>query len=111
MPLNARFTLTQEIGVGAMVSNWWWWMTRMMSPVFGTRSRHRLYPGQSARVHSSWKQVRVDFGVENLFDTFYSLPTGRLYRAGRPCSSTVFHGGSLFPGMGRSFYAGVNVSF
>jgi iron complex outermembrane receptor protein len=27
----------------------------------------------------TWKKVRVDFGVENLFDKFYYLPTGGAY--------------------------------
>ena len=26
-----------------------------------------------------WGNVRLDFGVENLFDTFYALPTGGAY--------------------------------
>jgi hypothetical protein len=39
-------------------------------------------PGYSLvnlRTSYSWKQVRVDFGVENLFDKFYYLPTGGAY--------------------------------
>ncbi len=46
------------------------------------------------RASHSWKTVRVDFGVENLFDKYYELPTGRrLHRAGyRPWGSTAYLG-------------------
>jgi hypothetical protein len=39
-------------------------------------------PGYSLvnlRTSYAWKQVRVDFGMENLFDKFYYLPTGGAY--------------------------------
>jgi hypothetical protein len=39
----------------------------------------RLRPGQPAHQLHAWKQVRVDFGIENLFDKFYYLPTGGAY--------------------------------
>ena len=61
---------------------------------------------------NSWKQVRLDLGVENLFDKFYTLPQGGAYTgqggtmmlAGAPWGTGV-------PGMGRSIYTGVNIKF
>jgi iron complex outermembrane receptor protein len=60
--------------------------------------------------------VRIDLGVENLFDTFYSLPLGGAYLGqGTTMTSTpvgsVPTWGTAVPGMGRSIYAGVKVTF
>jgi iron complex outermembrane receptor protein len=72
-------------------------------------------PGYSlvhARGSYSWKTVRLDFGVENLFDKFYYLPTGGAYTGqGTTMSMTGTPYGVAVPGMGRSIYAGVNVKF
>jgi iron complex outermembrane receptor protein len=64
----------------------------------------------------SWKQVRVDVGIENLFDKFYYLPTGGAYIGQGTTMSTAAVGvvpqwGTAVPGMGRSIYAGVNYKF
>lgn len=51
-------------------------------------------------------------GVENLFDKFYHLPTGGAYTG--QGSTMSLHGiewGVAVPGMGRSVYAGVTVTF
>jgi iron complex outermembrane receptor protein len=50
------------------------------------------------RTSYSWKQVRVDFGVENLFDKFYYLPTGGAYTGqGTTMSTNGIPGASPFP--------------
>ena len=60
----------------------------------------------------SWKTVRLDFGVENLFDKFYYLPTGGTYTGqGGTMSMNGIPWGIAVPGMGRSIYAGVNMKF
>ncbi|HOP16385.1 MAG TPA: TonB-dependent receptor [Gammaproteobacteria bacterium] len=112
MPLNARFTLTQEIGgwsngVELVVVD-------DKDDVSGVRNEVETsgYTLVNLRGSHSWKQVRVDFGVENLFDTFYSLPTGGAYTGqGTTMQLNGIPWGIAVPGMGRSFYAGVNVSF
>ena len=64
----------------------------------------------------SWKTVRLDFGIENLFDKFYYLPTGGAY-AGQgttmtnPALPNYPQWGTAVPGMGRSVYVGLNVTF
>ena len=64
------------------------------------------------RASHSWKRVRVDFGVENLFDKFYSLPTGGTYTGqGSTMQINGIPWGIAVPGMGRSVYAGLNVTF
>ena len=68
------------------------------------------------RAGYDWKHVRVDVGVENLFDTFYSLPLGGAY-VGQGTTMTTSPVGSVplwgtaVPGMGRSIYAGMKVAF
>ena len=60
----------------------------------------------------SWKQARVDFGVENLFDKLYGLPLGGAYVGqGTTMSATATPWGIAVPGMGRSFYLGLNYKF
>jgi iron complex outermembrane receptor protein len=59
-----------------------------------------------------WKQVRLDFGVENLFDRKYQLPLGGAYMGqGRTMSLNGIPWGIAVPGPGRSFYVGLNVKF
>jgi iron complex outermembrane receptor protein len=59
-----------------------------------------------------WKQARLDLGVENLFDRFYNPPLGGAYLGqGKTMSGTGVDWGLPVPGMGRSFYAGVTLSF
>ena len=64
------------------------------------------------RASHSWKQLRLDFGVENLFDRFYALPTGGAYLGqGTTMSMNGVPWGIAVPGMGRTFYVGANLKF
>jgi iron complex outermembrane receptor protein len=59
-----------------------------------------------------WKQARLDVGIENLLDKFYSHPLGGAYVGqGMTMSGTGVPWGVTVPGMGRSVYAGLNVKF
>jgi len=68
------------------------------------------------RLSHSWRDVRLDFGVENLFDRLYALPLGGAY-LGQGTTMTASPVGSVprwgtaVPGMGRSVHAGVTVKF
>ncbi|MBX3751652.1 MAG: TonB-dependent receptor [Opitutaceae bacterium] len=68
------------------------------------------------RLSHSWRDVRLDFGVENLFDRLYALPLGGVY-LGQGTTMTASPVGSVprwgtaVPGMGRSVHAGVTVGF
>ncbi|MBT0964126.1 TonB-dependent receptor plug domain-containing protein [Denitromonas iodatirespirans] len=60
----------------------------------------------------AWQQVRLDFGVENLFDKAYDQPTGGTYTGqGTTMGINSIPWGIAVPGAGRSLYAGVNVKF
>ncbi|MDZ4313993.1 MAG: TonB-dependent receptor, partial [Azonexus sp.] len=76
------------------------------------------YSLTNLRTSYSWKQVRLDFGIENLFDKAYAMPLGGAYLGqGRTMSinPAVTDGmigwGTAVPGMGRSIYAGFNLKF
>jgi iron complex outermembrane receptor protein len=59
-----------------------------------------------------WKQVRLDFGIDNLFDRFYNHPQGGAYVGqGMTMAGTAVPWGVRVPGMGRSFNVGVTVKF
>ena len=116
MPLNGKFSLTHQSGGWANAIEF-----------IGVQGKHDVsgarneiatagYSLTHLRGSYSWKTVRVDFGVENLFDRYYALPTGGAYTGqGRTMSLNPADGtmpwGIAAPGMGRSFYAGLNLKF
>jgi iron complex outermembrane receptor protein len=112
MPLNAKMAVTQTMGSWSNSAELV--MVQAKDDVSTVRNEIKT-PGYSlvhARGSYSWKTVRLDFGVENLFDKFYYLPTGGAYTGqGTTMSMTGTPYGVAVPGMGRSIYVGVNVKF
>ena len=112
MPLNARLTLSHALGS---------WSNAV--ELVGVKAKHKVSdvrneletPGYSLvnlRASYSWKQLRVDFGIENLFDKRYYLPLGGAYVGqGTTMGINAVPWGIAVPGMGRSFYTGLNVKF
>lgn len=116
MPLNAKLTLTHSYG------GW-----DSSAELVGVQAKTRVsdvrnevetsgYGLVNVRTSYSWKQARVDFGVENLFDRFYRLPLGGAYLGqGTTMTSApvgiVPRWGNVVPGMGRSIYVGMNLQF
>ena len=112
MPLNATFALTQELGDWRNSLE----MVTVQAKNDGSDVRNEIetagYTLFNLRLSHSWDQVRLDMGVENLADKFYYLPTGGAYTAqGRTMSMNDIAWGTAVPGMGRSYYTGVTVSF
>ena len=112
MPLNAKLAVTQKMGGWDNGAEWV--MVSAKDQVSDMRNEIKT-PGYSLvnlRGSYSWKSVRLDFGVENLFDKFYDLPTGGAYTGqGTTMSINAVPYGIAVPGMGRSVYLGVNVKF
>ncbi len=118
MPLNAKLALTQQIAG---------WDNAI--EVVGVAAKHKVsevrnemetsgYSLINLRFSHAWRQVRVDFGVENLFDRYYEMPLGGAYLGQGTTMTTaatptgvIPMWGTPVPGMGRSLYAGVNVKF
>jgi len=112
MPLNAKLTLTQQHegwdnGIELVMVN-------AKDKVSDVRNEIKT-PGYSIvnlRASYSWQKVRVDFGVENLFNRSYSLPLGGAYTGqGTTMSQTGITWGIPVPGAAQSLYAGVNYKF
>lgn len=112
MPLNARLTLTQKRGGwdnGVELV-----MVKAKNNISDVRNEIKT-PGYglvNLRGSYTWKQARVDFGVENLFDKLYYPPTGGAYTGqGMTMSFNAIPWGITVPGMGRSVYTGLTYAF
>ncbi len=116
MPLNSKLALNQNMGgwnnSAELV------LVQAKTTVSATRNEIKT-PGYglvNLRGSYAWKQVSVNFGVENLLDKFYYLPTGGAYTGqGTTMTNPVLPNypqwGTAVPGMGRSFYTGLNYKF
>lgn len=116
MPLNVKLTLTHQHG--GWDSALEWFAAQSKNDVSAVRNEQETsgYNLVNLRTSYSWKQVRVDFGVENVFDKFYYLPLGGAYVGQGTTMTTNPVGavplwGTLVPGAGRSIYAGINYKF
>lgn len=118
MPLNAKLTLTQKMG--GWSNGLEWVMVDSKKNISDARNEIKTagYNLVNLRSSYSWKQIRVDFGVENLFDKLYALPLGGAYVGqGTTMTTALVPTGSVplwgtaVPGMGRSINAGVTVKF
>ncbi len=112
MPLNARLALVQRLGR--------WTNTVEARLVAGkhdvSKVRNEVETGGYSlfdlRTSYAWKRVRLDAGIENLFDRLYSLPLGGVYLGqGTTMSVNGVPWGVAVPGMGRSVYAGLTYRF
>jgi iron complex outermembrane receptor protein len=116
MPLNAKLAVTQKMG--GWDNSLELVAVKAKTDVNAMRNEVPT-PGYSLvhlRTSYAWKTVRLDFGVENLFDKFYYLPTGGAYvgqgtTMTNPALPNYPQWGTAVPGMGRSVYVGLNVKF
>ncbi|TXH29190.1 MAG: TonB-dependent receptor, partial [Elusimicrobia bacterium] len=111
MPLNGKLTLTQKLG------GW----DSAIELVAATAKDHLSdvrneigtpgYGLTNLRTSYSWKQARIDFGIENVFDKLYYLPLGGAYTGqGNTMMLNGVPWGIAVPGMGRSAYLGVSLT-
>jgi iron complex outermembrane receptor protein len=116
MPLNAKLSLTQTQGGWINIAEVL--LVDAKTDVSQIRNEVKTsgYSLLNLRSSYAWKTVRLDVGIENVFDRLYSTPLGGAYvgqgvtmppgaGAGRPAWGTAV------PGMGRSIYAGISVQF
>lgn len=112
MPFNGKLTFTHQY------SNW----SNAIELVGVTRKsdvssvRNEIHTKgyflTNLRTSYTWKNVRIDLGVENLFDRLYYLPLGGAYTGqGTTMGINSIPYGIAVPGMGRSVYAGLNIKF
>ncbi|NTW82254.1 MAG: TonB-dependent receptor [Chlorobiaceae bacterium] len=112
MPLNTRVALQQKYGDWSNTLE----LVAVKSKTDVSLPRQELFtPGYSLVNWSgsyTYKNLRFDFGVDNIFDRFYYLPLGGAYTGqGMTMSITGIPYGIAVPGMGRSVYVGINCKF
>lgn len=111
MPLNAKLALAHRL------RNWRNTVEIQMvdakTDVADVRKEMQTdgYALLNLRSSYEWKLVRLDVGIDNVFDTFYNHPLGGAYLGQGATMGTGVPWGTPVPGMGRSIYAGVNVKF
>jgi iron complex outermembrane receptor protein len=112
MPLNLKLAVVQNLGN--------WTNTAEFQAVAAKKQvsqvRNEIQTGAyslfNLRSGYEWKQARLDIGIENVFNRFYSLPLGGAYLGqGASMSSNGIPWGVVVPGMGRSLNAALNVHF
>ena len=116
MPLNGKLALTHK--TGGWDNSLELVAVKAKTTVSSVRNEIRT-PGYglvNLRGSYSWNTVRLDFGIENLFDRLYFLPTGGAYvgqgtTMSNPMLPNYPQWGTAVPGMGRTLYAGVNLKF
>ena len=112
MPLNARLALTHRQGGWSGTAEW----VGVAGKDKVSRERNEMttagYGLLNLRASYAWKQVRLHFGIDNLFDRYYELPLGGAYMGqGQTMSGTGVPWGVRVPGPGRSFNVGLTASF
>ncbi|MBI5130459.1 MAG: TonB-dependent receptor plug domain-containing protein [Rhodopseudomonas palustris] len=114
MPINAKLALDHELGG---------WVSSAEVQLVGAKNdvsevRNELttpaYALLNLRTGYRWQNVRLDVGIDNVFDKFYTLPLGGAdlvdHRSVSMMGSSPIWGYAV-PGMGRSFNTRLTVSF
>ena len=111
MPLNATLSVVQQLAN---------WTNTAEVQLVGAKTdtsqvRNELktagYGLFNLRTSYAWKQARFDVGIENVFNKFYNYPLGGAYVGQGSTMGTAVPYGIPVPGIGRSLYAGVSVTF
>ncbi len=112
MPLNATFSLQHNLDHWTNILELE--LVENKNKVSAVRNEVTTAGYGLVNLRSSYqfKALRIDFGIENLFDKFYHHPLGGAYTGqGKTMSSTGVPWGVSVPGMGRSLYTGISYKF
>lgn len=112
MPLNGKLSVENRWGALTTVAELQ--LVAAKTNVSGVRNEIRTdgYSLLNLRSSYEWKYARLDVGVENLFDRYYSLPLGGAYVGQGPSmTSNGIPWGIPVPGRGRSINVSLNLHF
>jgi iron complex outermembrane receptor protein len=112
MPLNAKFSLVHSFETWTNTAE----VQLVAAKTEVSQVRNEVptagYGLVNLRSSYSWKRLRLDFDIENLFDRFYAMPLGGAYVGqGSSMTSNGVPWGIPVPGRGRSFNVALNLSF
>ena len=112
MPLNAKLALVQNWGVWSHTVE----VHLVAAKTDVSQVRNEIptagYGLFNWRTNVHWKEVRLDFGIENLFNRSYAQPLGGAYLGqGASMTSTGIPWGTVVPGMGRSINLALSMNF
>lgn len=112
MPLNGKLALENRWGALTTTAE----IQLVAAKTHLSRVRNEIqtdgYSLLNLRSSYEWKHARLDFGIENLFDRFYSLPLGGAYVGqGASMTSSGIPWGIPVPGRGRSINISLNMHF
>jgi len=112
MPLHGKVAVSQKLGHWTNTIE-----TRMVAAkddISQVRNEIKTGGFTLVNLHTSytWKKLRIDVGIDNLFDRYYALPQGGAYLGqGKTMSIKAVPWGVAVPGMGRSIYTSLNYKF
>lgn len=111
MPLNAKLSLQQKIDNWTNILEWQVVDAKSRTSSIRRELNTAGYALANLRSSYEFQRGRVDFGIENLTNRFYSLPLGGAYLGqGATMGMGVPHGTSV-PGVGRSVYISGTLKF
>ena len=112
MPLNAKLGLVQNIGT---------WQNTVETVLVAAKTDVSTVRGEqetggfalvNLRTSYTWNKLRIDVGIDNLFNRYYALPQGGVYLGqGKTMSINGVPFGVPVPGPGRSIYTSLNYGF
>jgi iron complex outermembrane receptor protein len=111
MPLNA--TLAAEHWFGNWSNTLEWQIVDGKDKVSEVRNELETagYGLLNLRGSYEWSRVRLDYGIENLLDKFYAHPLGGAYVGEGNVMGAGATWGIPVPGMGRTVFGGVTLTF
>jgi iron complex outermembrane receptor protein len=112
MPLNVKLAVVHRLGGWTNTAEFQ--AVADKSDVSQVRNEMKTggYSLFNLRSSYDWKYARLDLGIENVFNRFYSMPLGGAYVGQGPSMTTNgIPWGTPVPGMGRSFNVSLNLRF
>jgi len=112
MPLNTKLAAVQNLGKWSNTAEVQWVDSKTQVSQVRDEIQTGSYSLFNLRSSYEWKQAKLDIGIENVFNKFYSLPLGGAY-VGQGASMGINNipWGIVVPGMGRSINTSLNVTF
>ena len=112
MPLNTKLAVVQSSGNWTNTAEAQLVAAKTRVSQVRDENQTGAYNLVNLRSSYSWKQVRLDIGIENLFNKFYALPLGGAYVGqGMTMGIHSIPAGIQVPGIGRSINTALTFKF